>query len=545
MQGQIDGRCIDEAKPERGFTVLTSSVRLSKALGVHGNKWNKSDCRRVFDIMDADGSGEVDQRELEGWVLRHNIFEEATENDSKKKLTRMFTDMDKSGDGSLDFEEFYRFCRLLEREQRNLSWASKHYLTALPKSQAEMNKAKFTLDYIERELHWKIEQFTSKDTDRFRQVLGMFRTQVQKAENGRDEEVLGVSKRDFGKMLSWLGLFATEDQAETLFNKYDVNGDGLLTVHEFLTRARPSDFPGSRRAPARMFSENKGGKKIYGKHGGMARGGPSVRVKTPHPDCFVYSTKEFAHTIRTKLANSGKVGQVYPDARGRRDLLKIFRYFDKEDTGVVTFSQFKRALKMGGFNSVGKSHFEVIFSRFGKDYNKTPVLDYLSLVDYVFPNWQESPDAYLDGTTLDLRNRSYIRMPDGTMGFVDKKPVSRGMRKSGSVAELSAGGTRKLSSARSMSRSVSAAQLSRPFSTSQLSRPSSTRPDPSQLSRPSSTRPDPNLRAYYQFAPGNNTFNKAPTIEAIAPSKQVNPLQAVMPADFDHVRAKNKKAIIL
>jgi Ca2+-binding EF-hand superfamily protein len=40
--------------------------------------------------------------------------------------------------------------------------------------------------------------------------------------------------------LALLGLFATVDQANALFDKYDTNGDGALTVHEFLTRCRPA-----------------------------------------------------------------------------------------------------------------------------------------------------------------------------------------------------------------------------------------------------------------------------------------------------------------
>jgi len=522
---------------DRGFSIMSNSERLSRALGVRTDrKWNKADVHRVFQKMDADGSLEVDYGELKAWVMKNKIFAEATSGDAFKRLRRIFDDIDTSGDGSLDFEEFFKFCKLLEREQRNMQWASKHYLTALPKSQAESNSKRFTIEYIESELQKKIEQFTSQDKDRFRQILGMFRTQIQKAGPGRDlDPVLGITRRDFRKMLSWLGLFASEDQAEHLFNKYDANGDGTLTVHEFLTQARPADYPGSRRGPASAYHENKGGKKIYGKRGGRACGGEPIRLPTPHPDCFVYTVKELAHTLRTKMTQSGKVGQTYTDARGKRDLLAVFQFFDKANTGVVSIQQLRSAFKMAGVNNIGRSKYELIMYKFGREVNKTPVVDYKKLTEYVWPNWGKKPDFYVPGTTLDLRNRDYVGRADGSVGIRDvrshpeeesarSRKSTPGMRKSESVASL--GSNRK-----SVSAVGSRRALSRASSTTSLQRPMT----------------GPGGKGYHEYAPFQSSLNRPSRINDVKPclKAQVNPLQSQLPSDFNIIRAQTKNVMVL
>lgn len=521
----------------RGFGIMGNHSRLSKALGVGGGrKWNKSDVRSVFRTMDADGSNEVDYDELREWVMRNKIFAESTAQDSLKVLKRIFNDIDTSGDGSLDFEEFHKFCKLLQREQRNMQWADKHYLTALPTSQAESNQKKFTTKHIEEQLQLKIEQFTSQDKDRFRQILGMFRTQVQKAGPGRGKDpVLAITRRDFRKMLSWLGLFATEEQAEFLFNKYDANGDGSLTVHEFLTYARPSDYPGSRRAPASAFHENKGGKKIFGKSGGPARGGDPVRLPTPHPDCYVFTVKDLAHTVRNKMTKSGKVGQTYSDARGKRDLIQIFKYLDKAKSGVVTLQQLRNAFKMAGVNNIGRSHFELIFYKFGRENNKIPVIDYTGLTEYIWPNWDKNPDHYVPGTTLDLRDRHYAKRQDGSLavkmgrhpqdsarGSLDPPP--RSMRKSESVSSLSGrSATSQPGSRRGLSRSSSTSAIARPRTGNQG-------------------------KGYHEYAPFHSSLNRPARIKdnnVKDMGQQHNPLIGNMPDNFHAIRATTKNAIVL
>ena len=69
-----------------------------------------------------------------------------------------------------------------------------------------------------------------RDSDRYRQILKTWR------ENGAGRDKNGQSalnKQQFQTVLNVLGLFATREQCDRLFEKYDINGDGKLTVGRF------------------------------------------------------------------------------------------------------------------------------------------------------------------------------------------------------------------------------------------------------------------------------------------------------------------------
>jgi Ca2+-binding EF-hand superfamily protein len=533
MQGELP----DRVAQQRGFNIINNSMRLSKVLGVEpGQRFTRKDAHRVFDRMDEDGSGEVDYDELQAWVLKSNIFQEQSATDTKKQLGRLFEQIDKNGDRKMDFEEFYNFLQILQREQRLLTRANKHYLTQLPKSQQEMNDKLFTTAYIEQQLHRRIEALTPGDHDRFRTILRMFRTQnaASREELGSRVAagVVGITKRDFRGMLALLGLSATETQSDLLFDKYDVNQDGCLTVHEFLTRAREHDFPGSWRGPARRYSENKGGKRMY-KGGGPGRGGPVERQRTPHPNVSHYAPRHLAQTVRTKLSGSGKVGQVYTDSRGKRDLLKLFLIYDTTNSGIVTNQQFLHVMRMVGVNSVGQSHLEVIFNMFCRDHrdqNKTEVIDYMAFTEFCFPNWDKDPKFY-DTEHFDTRGKHYITAKDGTIELrsgrlsragsaklTSLQRPSRGMAHSTSAADLS--GRRSGAASRGMSRSATESNLKRP-----------------------SGRLTPKQEYDYNLAPGQSSLMRPAKMKPqIKPSQ--NPLMAQMPDDFEERNKPLKNAIM-
>lgn len=533
-QGELPDRVADA----RGFEFVNNSMRMSKVLGVEpGKPFSRNDIRRVFNKMDADRSGEVDYDELKQWVLASGLFKEASAKDSLLKLEQTFDEIDQSGDRQLDFEEFFKFIQLLERERKALVYASKHHCTALPKSQDECNEKLFTLEYIESQLHRKIEQYTSSDTDRFRKILGYFKSQVQRTRDGGVGKVLGITKRDFRKMLSWLGLFATEDQARKLFDRYDINGDNCLTVHEFLTQARPPDFPGSRRnrTNPKQFNEFLGGKKLF-KGGGVGRGGTHERLKTPHIDCYPYFPRHLAETIRKKLGQSGKVGQVYPDARGFRDLMKYFQYHDKANEGIVSYNKFLAVMKMLGVNATGTEHHAVLFNKFSKNPlpNKLDSFDYVEFCKFTFPKWSTSPDKQCKALSLDLRNKHCVTLADGGVEL-------RTGRRSERVK-----GERKIApamvSGRSLSRSESDFTGRAGKSTRRMSRSATEK----VLSRPGSKSSNQN----YEMAPLRPQHMTAQRIKQVnvhldGAEAIGNPLQATLPDNFHTIRKSSKKAIVL
>jgi Ca2+-binding EF-hand superfamily protein len=373
-----------------------------------------------------------------------------------------------------------------------------------------MNEKLFTTDYIEKQLHRKIEAYTPSDMDRFRKVLILCRTQNAASREelglGVPDGVSGVTKRDFRKLLSWLGLFATEKQAYELFDKYDVNGDGTLTVHEFLTQIRPPDFP--------------------------ARGGTVEKPKTPHPDVMNYSVKDLAMTIRTKLSGSGKVGQVYTDARGKRDLLKLFYFHDPTRSGMVTNKQFLNCMMMIGVNSLGQIHLEMIFNKFMVDptaVNKAEIIDYIAFSEYVFPEW-DKPPAYFKELTLDTRGKHYVQNP------YDKTVELR-------TGRLSEAGSARLTSlsrpgSRSMTRSTSEAQLSgRTTKSGRRMQRSAT------SSNLRAQTPNEEQEFSFNLAPGESSLTNVKRMQV--PSKNANPLLAAMPDHYYRLKSKNRNAIVL
>jgi Ca2+-binding EF-hand superfamily protein len=502
----------------RGFTALNSSVRMAKALGAKsGTAWTEKDCRRIFQEMDSSNDGYLDFNELEAWIIKNKIFEENNIDEQKVRIQKTFADIDKTGDGKLDLREFTRFCQLLEREQRNLAYADKHYLTSLPDSMLEANNKIWTLDYIESQLHKKIEQGTSSDKDRLRQIQYRFKTQIQRTKDGVEKPAIAITRRDFHKFLGWLGLFATQKQADALFDKYDVNGDGALSVHEFLTKGRPSDYPNSRRAHPRLFSENKGGKKMY--KNDLRNGGAAPRINTPNTGVYPYSIRDIAQAIRDKMSQSGKVGLVYVDSMGRRDLAQIFRYFDKKGTGYVHLQDFVRAVEMVNVNSLGHSHVELLHDKFGKMVNGNPVLNYVPFIEFVFPDADKTPDDYLSGTTLDLREKHYRQNQNGAFKITHSgrssarklAPMGNRMTHSASSGNLDSGRNRTPSHGR---RSLSRAASSAAFETQ---------------------------KTFETVGMGHHAPGR---IKAVANHEQVNPLMAALPDDYYKIRSITKSSIM-
>jgi Ca2+-binding EF-hand superfamily protein len=383
----------------RGFETFEEAFDITKKFRVNSRgEISKQDARRMFASLDVDGDNEVSEEELAQWVLTNQVFGPMSAGDVMLTVNRVFKDIDKNGDGSLQFTEFHAFMNGIVREQQVLKYVSRHHLTSLPVSLRKMNSKAFTLKAIEEALQAKIQQLTSRDSDRFRQILTMLKCQSQRSNDipmGGEEPVMGISQRDFNAVLAMLGLFSTREQAAELFRRYDINGDGTLTAHEFLTKARPADYPGYEVDPTVDDLRMGRGKRMYLKESLLNR---PVRPQTPSQRIYYLSKKEICSRIRIKLEQRARCGQVFSSSLARRTLNRIFEQYDEEvpKRGLLTKGNLKLALGRIAV-PIGSQHMAALIDDHGVVLDGYPddLFDYRGFVMACYPSGESIPSTSL------------------------------------------------------------------------------------------------------------------------------------------------------
>jgi len=417
---------VEEGK--RGWMSLDNSVTFSNFTGVRNYRKEAKD---IWITLDNNRDGSVSEQEIFGWCLGNKVFAQIDDDDSLNVVQKLFRDIDTNGSGELDFEEFKEFYTMVQHEKTQMQIASRHHITSLPSSIVKYNKENYTTEAIEILLQEKIQQFTSQDADRFRQILTMFKTQVQRSKDhtAESEQVMGVSKRQFKTVLMWLGLFATNKQANTLFKKYDKNGDGCLTVHEFLTCAAPKDYPGRYINVGEKYSFRTGKRMFLND---TLHGRP-VRPTTPNDDVFHVSEKTIAARIRAKMGNMPGTGQHFNETPlALNALVKIFEYYDPNGSEQCGTPHLKRALENLNL-SVGDTHLDLLMDKFPA---RNGGFDYMSFCMFVYPG--KPVNASLPKhTSLQLRKYADMRIDLGSTGQFSNRSQRSGRSNSSQVSSRS------------------------------------------------------------------------------------------------------------
>lgn len=375
----------------------------------------RKEAKEVWVQLDQDNSETVDVGEIKSWLMHNDVLCDFTQDDASHTIQKLFDEIDSDGNGSLDFEEFCKFYKMVQHEKAQMLHASRHHIVALPASVVKFNKKAFTTEAIELLLQDKIQQFTSQDSDRFRQILTMFKTQTQRShsqDRDGEDQVMGVTSREFQTVLMWLGLFATKQQAHELFLKYDMNKDGILTVHEFLTRARPTDYPGRTVNNGEKYSFRTGKRMFLGD----TLNGRPVRPTTPCDDVYHISEDVIADRVRQRMGNKPGVGQHYNETpNAMRDLLIIFQFYDPNKTGTCSMDALKRALQNLNI-ALGESHVELLMDKFGTMDLGQPKFLYEKFVQHVYPGKPKNAALPIH-TSLQIRKNLYGKFKSNTMDF--------------------------------------------------------------------------------------------------------------------------------
>jgi Ca2+-binding EF-hand superfamily protein len=200
----------------------------------------------------------------------------------------------------------------------------------------------------------------------------------------------GINKDDFFQMLAILGLFATRAQSDQLFEKYDANGSGNLSIHEFWVQCRPSDY--------RCLTGFENKQKVDEAIMHRARKRMFIResllhtaVATPTVHQAVYSIpiERLLSGIRDKIRQNSMVDYTLSTPRTRRFLQKLFEYNDPMATGQVDARALKRVLDHINFSAISPYYIQTLCQHFPGSAPDT--IDYVSLCLGVYPQEARPP----------------------------------------------------------------------------------------------------------------------------------------------------------
>jgi hypothetical protein len=145
-----------------------------KGVSVSHTEMHRSEIREAFDLIDTDGSGSIDAKELKV-AMRALGFEP-----KKEEIKKMISDIDKDGSGTIDFSEFL-----------------------------EMMTAKMS------------------ERDSREEILKAFRL-------FDDDETGKISFRNLKRVAKELGENMTDEELQEMIDEADRDGDGEISEDEFL-----------------------------------------------------------------------------------------------------------------------------------------------------------------------------------------------------------------------------------------------------------------------------------------------------------------------
>lgn len=415
-----------ELTENRGYGAQTHFKFLADALGLKPHERITSYLTgKVFENLDADGSNAMDLEELSAWAKEKKVFGDEVDDDFiHNTCARLYRDSGAAASG-MTKSQFHTFIVGIQREDKQLTYAARHHLMQMPPSMQKANKTKFTLEAIETELHNKIRQNTCRDSDRARNIATIFKKQLQRDSGEVDtedagNETLSINKKQFRSVLNLLGLFATPEQADILFRKYDVNGDGDLTIHEFLTQAYPDDYPGM--APldeSRYYDFRLGGagKRLFPDEG------IGARPKTPHHQVFQLNIKQIHKTLKLQIEKRHRSGLACSIPYCRRQLANAFESEDQQQHGKVNRESLQKVFENRFGMNYGSNQYQELMETY--EYEGEPgYFDYVKFCLSVF-SVEEQEKTILTSLVNNSPNSAHVREAKTAAIKAAKSPSNR------------------------------------------------------------------------------------------------------------------------
>lgn len=285
-------------------------------------------------------------------------------------------------------------------------FADVHHLTSFPDSLKE--NVKITMEYLEKQVQGKINQLTYRDTERYLLLLRLFKRASPNGILRIHEGEHYILRDEFLRVLQALGITATMQQATALFDRYDKNRNGQLTVQEFLVLFAAPHFTHPWRhcvPPPEM------------KPPGPAQGGPPLRPVTPPCE---WSMDDFFAQIRDKMRINNPSPFTLSVPRCRRNLGQLFESVDRRFERTVNAAGLKRVLDLLNF-PISRHHLALLLQEFPVPNSTGLVLfDYPRFIRYCYPDDHSSTSLFME------YDKEFVKQGYHT-GNIKRETFQRGM----------------------------------------------------------------------------------------------------------------------
>jgi Ca2+-binding EF-hand superfamily protein len=273
---------------------------------------------------------------------------------------------------------------------------NKHHMTVLPSSLEKVQEERFSLQQIQNQLHFRLQTLTAKDSARYSEYMQLFKITAKRFDPDDDQQ-LKIYKADFHHLITSLGVWASQEQADALFDMYDdMDGDrdGTLPIYDFIQRARNPDDTREFMNPEMPTVPRRKGPRLYPD---TKLYGTPVEAKLPGDSVYKMTINKLCKDVKYKLEQLSRIGMTNSTFRARKSLTQKFQFYDYQKQGFVTSMQLWRIFHQINF-PISVDHLNMLLQRFPGPYQET--FSYKGFVRKVYPS--KNDEEY---TSLNMRDK--------------------------------------------------------------------------------------------------------------------------------------------
>ena len=207
--------------------------------------------RRIRRIFATYGTG-ANSKELDAKALQEQLKKiEVVLSD--RECESFFKYVDKDNSGTVSLTEFFAvvnpsgweeqpwYIQARTEQHKALEDKKKDFRESAEKYQQKFRpppQPGLSTEQLMQLISDKVKQLSRKSSDQVRKVTRIFKKGLRSSENQ------DLNEKDFREHVAMLGVTLTDSQAKNLFKKFDTDGSGDISLHEFLAGAMGEDVVG-------------------------------------------------------------------------------------------------------------------------------------------------------------------------------------------------------------------------------------------------------------------------------------------------------------